>query len=276
MRGLSPDQSGGLYAFWRWCRIATSKRNLYTLQAISMNLRAPCVFDVATAWDSFPMTATIVERISKKLADAIVSGSIRPGERLEEPALAAKFRVSRTPVREALRQLVVTGLVEVLPRRGVTVAKIGIEQLQDMLDAMCELEALCAQLASLRMSSVEKKRLEMLHIQMKDFVSDDDVSLYLEANRHFHDLIHEGTHNKSISTITANFNQRLAPFRAAQSDIENRLDIGHREHDEIVAAILKSEPVQAYDAMRSHNARLSLHAIEVVRTSKQGSKLSFA
>jgi DNA-binding GntR family transcriptional regulator len=220
------------------------------------------------------MAATIAERISKELADAIVSGSIRPGERLEEPALAAKFRVSRTPVREALRQLVVTGLVEVLPRRGVTVANIGIEQLQDMLDAMCELEALCAKLASQRMSSVEKKRLEMLHVQMKDLI-DEDVTDYLEANRHFHDLIHEGVHNKSISTITANFIQRLAPFRAAQSDIDNRLDIGHREHDEIVAAILRADPAQAYDAMRNHSARLSLHAIEVVRTSKRGSKLSF-
>src|SRR5262249_37503269 len=150
-----------------------------------------------------------------------------------------------------------TGLVEVLPRRGVTVAKIGIEQLQDMLDAMCELEALCTKLASQRMSSVEKKELEILHILMKDFINDEDVKGYLEANRRFHDLIHAGAHNNSISAIAANFNQRLAPFRSAQSDIKNRLDIGYREHDEIVAAILKADPAQAYDAMRGHTARLS-------------------
>jgi DNA-binding GntR family transcriptional regulator len=228
------------------------------------------------AEESISMNATIAERISKKLADAIISGAIPPGAKLEEPALAAKFKVSRTPVREALRQLVVTGLVEVLPRRGVTVAKIGIEKLQDMLEAMCELEALCAQIAAQRMSTLEKKRLELLYVEAKDLVAAQDVKAYLVANRQFHDLIHAGTHNKSLESITGNFNQRLAPFRAAQTDIEDRLDVGYREHGQIVAAILTGDAAGAYTATRNHNARLSLHAIEVVRSSKTGPKMSFA
>jgi len=86
---------------------------------------------------------TITDRIQKSLAQKIISGALTPGQKLEEKALASQFGVSRTPIREAMRELSARGLVELVPRRGVVVATIGIDRLADMLTAECELEAIC-------------------------------------------------------------------------------------------------------------------------------------
>ena len=89
---------------------------------------------------------TIAAQISQQLAEDIISGVLPPGEKLEEPALAQRFQVSRTPVREALRLLDARGLIELVPRRGGVVINTSPEQLVDMLEALCELDALLNQL----------------------------------------------------------------------------------------------------------------------------------
>ena len=83
--------------------------------------------------------------------------------RLDEPSICRKFGVSRTPIREALRRLSGTGLVEVTPRKGVTVVRIEVEQLNEMFEALAEFEGLCARLAAVRMTALEKRRLEILN-----------------------------------------------------------------------------------------------------------------
>jgi DNA-binding GntR family transcriptional regulator len=87
---------------------------------------------------------TRAEDIRLQLADEIVLGRIPPGERLDEAGLAARFGVSRTPIREALRQLTVMGLVDSRPHRGVIVTEITAEKLAELFELMTELEAFCA------------------------------------------------------------------------------------------------------------------------------------
>ena len=82
------------------------------------------------------------------LEDDIVNGVLRPGERLDEAALAERFKVSRTPIREAFKNLVGTGLVETIPNRGTFVTDIGLPQLIEMFEVMAELEGMCARLAA--------------------------------------------------------------------------------------------------------------------------------
>src|SRR5690348_12021163 len=103
---------------------------------------------------------TIAARIQKSLTSKIINGELRPGYKLDEQALATEFGVSRTPIREALRELGARGLIELVPHRGGIVAQISLPQLSDMLDAECEMEALCARLAAQRMSAVEKGALQ--------------------------------------------------------------------------------------------------------------------
>src|SRR3979409_138523 len=92
-----------------------------------------------------------------QLADEIVRGVLAPGSALDETDIARRFGVSRTPVREALRQLVASGLVEARAHRGAVVAQPSLERLTGMFEAMAELEALCAGLAAERMTAAERQ-----------------------------------------------------------------------------------------------------------------------
>ena len=96
---------------------------------------------------------TRAEELRLQLADEIVQGTLAPGAPLDETDIARRFSVSRTPVREALRQLVASGLVEARAHRGAVVAQPSVERLKSMCEAMAELEALCAGLAAERMSA---------------------------------------------------------------------------------------------------------------------------
>jgi DNA-binding GntR family transcriptional regulator len=216
------------------------------------------------------MTTTFSETIFSKLADDIVRGAIAPGERLEEQAIARQFGVSRTPVREALRRLCGTGLVEAAPRRGVTVVRIAVEQLTDMFDAIGELEGLCARLSAQRMTMLERRKLERVNERCRELVDADAEGDYAALNEQFHELIYQGAHNVSIAATTRGFRQRLGPFRILQFvRVGGRTQAAFREHDEIVAGILASDGERAHRAMRSHVASSSLDVIEhfAMRTS---------
>ena len=101
---------------------------------------------------------TRAEELRLQLADEIVRGALPPGAPLDETDIARRFNVSRTPVREALRQLAACGLVEARAHRGAVVARPTLERLTGMFEAMAELEAICAGLAAERMTPVERHR----------------------------------------------------------------------------------------------------------------------
>jgi DNA-binding GntR family transcriptional regulator len=201
---------------------------------------------------------TLSSRIYRVLFDQIIDGTLQPGQKLEEAVLAERLNASRTPIREALRELAARGMVELTPRKGVVVAQFSLDELADMLEAMCELEALCCRLSAQRMSLVEKKQLEELESEMNAAIARGDESGYLQLNREFHELICKGAQSKSLASIIAVQRQRLAGFRAAQPASPTRFEASVDEHREIVAAILESSPERAYNAMRDHTARLSI------------------
>jgi DNA-binding GntR family transcriptional regulator len=213
--------------------------------------------------------STISSKISKLLAAQIIDGTFAPGAKLEERSLAEKFEVSRTPIREALRELGSKGLVEVMPRRGVVVARIGVAELAKLLEADCELEALCARRAAECMTAMEKKELEFIYEQSASFAHDENTVDYLINNRQFHALILTGAHNEVLAGMVADLRERLAPFRQAQAQVDDRLAVSHEEHGAIVKAILAANCEDAYNAMRSHHARLSNSVLRLIRTRQE-------
>jgi DNA-binding GntR family transcriptional regulator len=211
---------------------------------------------------------TIAARIQDTLTAQILNGELLPGDKLDETALAAQFSVSRTPIREALRELGVRGLIEVTPRRGSIVAQISAPQLADMLDAECELEGLCARLASQRMTAAEKSALEDCHSRAKQLTGSRNEARYLALNQTFHEIISDGAHNETLANMVRDLRARLIPFlRQTQFELkEDRLARSHDEHTLIVNAILKSDSDAAYAAMRRHNARLASAIIKLLRS----------
>lgn len=215
------------------------------------------------------MAETIAARICRELTDEIIDGRLPPGRKLEEVVLAERFKASRTPIREALRELNARGLIELTPHKGGVVASISVDDLSDMLEAMCELDALCCRLSAQRMSAMQKKQLEMLHVQSKQCMDAGDEAGYLALNREFHQLLSAGTQNKTLMALIDSHRERLAPFRAAQSDVEERFTVSFDEHEKVVEAVLASDAEGAYNAMRSHTARLSIHVLDRLQHSRK-------
>ncbi|MDH7795065.1 MULTISPECIES: GntR family transcriptional regulator [unclassified Beijerinckia] len=197
-------------------------------------------------------------RVYQELAQQILSGVLTPGHKLEEKVLAEQFGVSRTPVREALRELGARGLVDFTPRRGGVVAEISISQLADMLEAECEIEGLCAKLATQRMTALDKGNLLEIHRLAMQLGGTRSEATYRRLNNEFHDLICAGARNKTIATSARELRERLAAFRQTQSSsLKERMERSNEDHEAIVRAILAGQPEAAYEAMRKHNARLS-------------------
>jgi DNA-binding GntR family transcriptional regulator len=197
-----------------------------------------------------PRTRT--EALRQQLADDITSGALEPGTPLDESELARRFGVSRTPVREAIRQLAASGLVDSRAHRGAVVALPTPRQLEDMFHAMAELEGLCAGLSALHMTAAERRALERLHDDLGDLVRDGDPLRYHEGNEAFHGAIYAGTHNGYLAEMTLMTRARVAPFRRAQFRALNRLALSHAEHARVVQAILRGDRTGATDAMRDH------------------------
>lgn len=195
---------------------------------------------------------TRAEWLAGEIADAILAGELVPGSRLDETGLAARYGVSRTPVREALRQLATTGLIDARPRRGATVTHVTSAQLEELFVAMGELEATCARLAAMSMTPIERRRLVSLHQSMAEIVERGDEAAYAEANVRFHTTIYKGCHNGIVAEIASGLRRRLAPFRRAQFRAEGRLRLSYAEHDAVVAAIERGDAAQAHATMLHH------------------------
>ena len=196
--------------------------------------------------------STRAEQLCAEIADAILSGSLAPGARLDEQGLADRYDVSRTPVREALRLLAATGLIEVRPRRGATVTQVSSAQLVELFVAMGEIEATCARLAALSMSPIERRQLEALHERMAGIVDAGDEGAYAEANVDFHSRIYRGAHNSIIEEMATALRRRLSPFRRAQFRAAGRLASSHREHGAVVDAVIRGDAEQAHQSMLRH------------------------
>jgi DNA-binding GntR family transcriptional regulator len=195
---------------------------------------------------------TRAEELRLQLADEIVRGALAPGAALDETEIARRFNVSRTPVREALRQLVASGLVESRAHRGAVVARPSIERLSGMFEAMAELEALCAGLAAERMTPVERNRLEAVHEELRLLSYTGNPDRFHEVNERFHNTIYAGSQNAYIAEMTLATRVRVQPFRRAQFRNLGRLAKSQAEHDRVVVAIMRGDKIGAEAAMRAH------------------------
>lgn len=192
------------------------------------------------------------ERIRLALADDITTGALAPGTQLDEQQLGDRFGASRTPVREALRQLAAEGLVEMRPRRGAVVAVLTTERVFEMFEFSAEIEALCVRLAAWRMSPVERSALRRIHEESAYAVMRGDVDEYDRLNWRFHDAIYEGTHNAYIVEQAKALRERMAAFRRAQLRQGGRPERSRQEHGELVEAVMRGDGEQAAKLMRAH------------------------
>jgi DNA-binding GntR family transcriptional regulator len=195
---------------------------------------------------------TRAEELRLQLADEIVRGLLPPGATLDEIELARRFNVSRTPVREAIRMLTASGLVQVRAHRAAVVAQPSPNQLAGMFEVMAELESLTAGYAAERMTGAERRTLEDVHENLRVLIQSGDPQRYHEVNEAFHATIYRGAHNSYLADLTLSTRARVQPFRRAQFRNLGRLAKSYAEHDRVVQAIMRGSRALAAQTMYAH------------------------
>jgi DNA-binding GntR family transcriptional regulator len=192
------------------------------------------------------------DRVRRQIADQIISGALRPGQELDEKKLADAFNVSRTPVREALRQLAAASLVEWRPHQSAVVAKITASKMVEMFEVMAELEGFCGRLAARRMTPAEHAALLSIHKKFRPYVKARDREGYHALNKSFHEVIYTGAHNHYLKDQASALYDRLAPYRAYQLKRPDALRLASEEHEAIVDAIVAGDGDEAYRLLKDH------------------------
>lgn len=192
------------------------------------------------------------QRLREALENDILNGHRSPGERLDPEALSQEFDVSRTPVREAIQQLVASGLVTVQPKRGTFVAQVGIDQLIEMFEVMAELEGMCGRLAARRILPQELAELRAALTRCELAADAGDTDEYYYENEVFHSCIYAASHNAFLAEEARQLKMRLKPYRRLQLRVRHRMGTSLDEHRQIVAAIEAGDMAAAEHGLKAH------------------------
>ena len=176
--------------------------------------------------------------VAQRLRTLIVEGRLAAGARLNERELAAELRVSRTPLREAMKLLTAEGLVEHQPNRGVVVSQLSIDDVAHAFEVMAALEALSGELACSRISADEVVEIQALHYEMLAHHARKDLSAYYSVNAAIHRAINRAARNPVLSETYDRINARLQAFRFRSNFDADKWDVAVREHEAMVQALV--------------------------------------
>ncbi|MBP3475980.1 MAG: GntR family transcriptional regulator [Lachnospiraceae bacterium] len=186
------------------------------------------------------------------LRKAILTGELKPGERLMEIHLANQLGVSRTPIREAIRKLELEGLVTMIPRRGAEVAQITEKSLKDVLEVRRALDALCVELACDRISADETEQLKKACDEFERATRSKDVTTIAAADVALHDIIVQATRNRRLIQLINNLSEQMYRYRFEYIKDESRHDNLVDEHRMIYESILHKDKQKAAEASKLH------------------------
>ena len=209
---------------------------------------------------------TRAEELRRDLEELIVAGELKPGDRLDETEIAKRFNVSRTPVREAMKALVATGLVEVRGRQGTMVSTLSIPMLIEMFDLMAALEGLCARLAARRASRQEKDAMVAIQARLETAFAEDAPEAFYKINEEFHDLIYQAAHTHFLADQTIALRLRLSPYRRQVTYQPGKMRATLTEHQEIIDAIEAGDSDRAMIAASEHVRLLGDHLSDFIAT----------
>jgi len=199
-------------------------------------------------------------QIYEKIRRDILDGKYTRGQSLVEQKLAKEFGVSRTPIREVLKQLELDGLVESIPNRGVFVLGITQEDIKHIYAIRQRIEGLAALWAAEKMTSEELKTLENIYNLMEFYTAKEDVDQIAQLNTEFHEVIFRAAKSKYLKNILSNFQVYIQWARYVSLKVPGRLEAALEEHKTILEAFRKKDGVLAEKAIMEHvdNSRKNL------------------
>jgi DNA-binding GntR family transcriptional regulator len=211
----------------------------------------------------------LYQEVADRVRRLIYDGELAPGAYIDERALVARFGISRTPLREALKVLHAEGLVRLTPRRGSRVAgELTPQDLDEIFPLMALLEGLCAFEAVKKATPGDVKRLEALHARLERHAAAGDVARYYEQNYLFHEAMQELAANPYLSRTVSELRHFLRLLRGRQLRHPGRLRASLAEHRTLMRAVRRRDPGEAERVMRAHllSQRAALAAQDAAAT----------
>ena len=206
------------------------------------------------------------DEIAALVRDMIVRGELEPGARVPEQQLCARFGVSRTPLREALKVLGSEGLLTLLPHRGAIVAKVTPREIEELFPIMGALEALAGELACRRATAEEIAGIRDLHARMVERFAAGDRSGYARLNEAIHEAIFAAAGNSELAHLYAQLMMRIHRVRFIARMSPARWREAVEDHEAIVEALEARDGARLAAVLRAHVEHKAATVLEALDT----------
>ena len=193
---------------------------------------------------------TLREKILETIRDAILKGSLGPGEKVAEPELAERFGISRTPIREAFRQLESEGYLTVIPRKGAVVTALSERDVQEFYAIKSILEGYAARMAAERLGEREIERLTAVNDRLEQLAREGEVKTFFKVHSESHELFIKAAGNDKLHELISQLMMKFNRLRMASLSLPGRMEISVQEHRKIIEAFRKRDGEKADNLVR--------------------------
>jgi DNA-binding GntR family transcriptional regulator len=188
---------------------------------------------------------TLREKILETIREAILRGALKPGEKVAEPELAERFGISRTPIREAFRQLESEGYLTVIPRKGAVVTALSERDVEEFYAIKSILEGYAARMAAVNLSGKDIDRLEAINDRLEQLARDGDVKTFFRVHNEFHELFIRAAGNEKLLELIGQLLMKFNRLRMASLSLPGRMEISVNEHKKILEAFKSNDGEKA-------------------------------
>jgi len=195
---------------------------------------------------------TLRERILETIRDAIISGALKPGEKVAEPELAERFGISRTPIREAFRQLESEGYLTVIPRKGAVVVSFSQRDVEEFYAIKSILEGYAARKACENLTDKEIVKLESINGKLRSLATEGDIRHFFKVHNDFHDLFIRAADNEKLYELISSLVGKFQRLRVASLSLPGRMQVSVEEHEKIIGAFRNRDADKAEKLVRKN------------------------
>ena len=193
---------------------------------------------------------TLREKILETIRESILKGQLKPGEKVAEPELAERFGISRTPIREAFRQLESEGYLTVIPRKGAVVTALSERAIEEFYAIKSILEGYAAQMAAENMNEKDIEKLEAINKKLKELSDEGDVKTFFKVHNEFHEVFISAAGNEKLQEWINQLMLKFNRFRLASLSLPGRMEISVKEHEKMIRAFKRRDGTEADSLVR--------------------------
>lgn len=195
---------------------------------------------------------TLREIILENIRDAIVSGTLKAGSRVSEPELAERYGISRTPIREAFRQLESEGYLTVIPRRGAIVSDFSPKDIEEFYAIKSIMEGYAARRACANLTVRDLDRLQSINNKLAELAQAGDIKHFFKIHSDFHELFIKAADNEKLHELIAGLVTKFQRLRFTSLSLPGRMEISVQEHEKIIEAFRNKDPDLAEALVRKN------------------------